>query len=351
MQTALFDYDLPPELIAQEPLAARDQARLLHATPEGHAHRHVTDLPGLLEPGDLLILNRTRVFPARLLGHRATGGAHEVLLVHPEEGASQASAGERWRALVRGKVHVGTVIGFAESTCTVEAVHADGTRTVRFPPGIHVLALCERIGHVPLPPYIARADQPADRERYQTVFADSPGSVAAPTAGLHLTEALIAAIQARGVELARVELAIGPGTFKPVDCEQLEDFVIHAERCVCPAATVAAITACHARGGRVVAIGTTALRTVESAARQPGGLAPYEGWTSLFLHPPQTLQVCDGLLTNFHMPRSSLLMAVSCLTGIERLLELYAIAVAEHYRFLSYGDCMLYLKPSAMTVS
>jgi len=342
MQTALFDYHLPPELIAQQPLAARDQSRLLHATPAGHAHRRVTDLPELLAPGDLLILNRTRVFPARLLGHRATGGAHEVLLVHPEDGQA-AAASERWRALIRGKVQPGTVIGFRESSCTVEALHADGTRTIRFPPGSEVLALCERIGHVPLPPYIARADQPADRERYQTVFADSPGSVAAPTAGLHLTEALLAAIQAQGVALARVELAIGPGTFKPVDCEQLEDFVIHAERCSCPAETVAAITACHARGGRVVAIGTTALRTVESAARQPGGLAPYQGWTSLFLHPPQTLQVCDGLLTNFHMPRSSLLMAVSCLTGLERLRALYASAVAERYRFLSYGDCMLYL--------
>jgi len=344
MQTALFDYHLPPELIAQEPLAGRDQSRLLLATPEGHAHRQVTDLPALLAPGDLLILNRTRVFPARLLGHRATGGAHEVLLVHPEEGQS-AAAGERWRALIRGKVQPGTVIAFPESSCTVAALHADGTRSISFPPDIGVLALCERIGHVPLPPYIARTDQPADRERYQTVFADSPGSVAAPTAGLHLTEALLAAIQARGVALARVELAIGPGTFKPVDCEQLEDFAIHAERCHCPAETVAAITACRARGGRVVAIGTTALRTVESAARQPGGLAAYQGWTSLFLHPPQTLQVCDGLLTNFHMPRSSLLMAVACLTGLQRLRALYASAVAERYRFLSYGDCMLYLPP------
>jgi S-adenosylmethionine:tRNA ribosyltransferase-isomerase len=205
------------------------------------------------------------------------------------------------------------------------------------------LALADAIGHIPLPPYIRRDDTDADRERYQTVFGDRPGSVAAPTASLHLTPELLNQIEALGVQRAFVDLAIGPGTFKPVATEHLEDYAIHAEFAECPAETVAAITACRERGGRVIAVGTTVVRTIESAARQPGGLAPYREWTRLFLYPPQRPLVVDGLLTNFHLPRSSLLMLVACFTGLDRLQALYREAIEQQYRFYSYGDAMLWL--------
>jgi S-adenosylmethionine:tRNA ribosyltransferase-isomerase len=354
METALFDYHLPEELIAQEPIEPRDAARLLVAGCETGdvAHRRVGDLAEYLRAGDLLVLNRTRVIPARLFGRKDSGGEVEVLLIHPERDVpGDAATGERWRCLVRGRVHSGTRIDFSDPAMDAPAVSAevtacadDGERTLAFPPGVAVLALADRIGHMPLPPYIRRADRPADRERYQTVFADRPGSVAAPTASLHLTAALLDRLAAQGVQTAFVELAIGPGTFKPVDCDRVEDFRIHAEHCSCPGATVAAIQRCKSQGGRVIAVGTTVVRTLESAAAQPGGLAPYDGWTRIFLHPPQTLAVVDGLMTNFHLPRSSLLMLVACLTGLERLHALYAQAIAERYRFFSYGDAMLLLE-------
>lgn len=354
MRTSDFDYVLPLELIAQEACEPRDAARLLVAQgAEGELqHRHVRDLPAFLRPGDLLVLNRTRVIPARLLArtparaHGEGGGEREVLLLHPEPLLDPQADPATWRAMVRGRVALGARLdvldhaGVPAAQVTVTALHADGTRTVR---GDDLLALAERCGHVPLPPYIARADRPADRERYQTVFADRPGSVAAPTASLHLTNELLALLAAQGVSTARVELAIGPGTFKPVDTEQLADFHIHAEWCCCPPETVAQIQATRAAGGRVIAIGTTVVRTVETAARQPGGFAAYAGWTRLFLHPPERLTVIDGLLTNFHLPRSSLLMLVACVTGLDRLQALYAEAVRERYRFFSYGDAMLIL--------
>ena len=383
MDTAEFAYDLPPELIAQEPCMPRDAARLLVVPGAGTpVHAHIRDLPQWLRPGDLLVMNHTRVIPARLFARKSTGGALEVLLLHPDE-VYACTDGDVWRALIRGQVRVGMELRFHQvaaeteaaanvatdpaisaedqasaamapsgdiagtATATVLALHDDGTRTIRFAPGIAVLALCEAIGHVPLPPYIARPDRPADRERYQTVFADRPGSVAAPTAGLHLTTELLAHLEAMGIARARVDLRIGPGTFKPVDCDKIEDFAIHAERAEVPAETVAAVHAARQRGGRVIAVGTTAVRALESAARQPGGFAAWAGWTRLFLHPPQRMQVVDGLLTNFHLPRSSLLMLVSCLTGVERLRGLYAEAIRERYRFFSYGDAMLILPDGA----
>ena len=352
METALFDYHLPEHLIAQEPVEPRDAARLLVAGCTGGdaVHRHVGDLAEYLREGDLLVLNRTRVIPARLFGRKDSGGEVEVLLIHPEpEAPGDAATGERWRCLVRGKVRAGTRLALGGPadpvTAEVTACADDGERTLAFPPGVAVLALAERIGHMPLPPYIRRADRPADRERYQTVFADRPGSVAAPTASLHLTAALLARLAAQGIETAFVDLAIGPGTFKPVDCARLEDFRIHAEHCTCPAATVDAIQRCKSKGGRVIAVGTTVVRTLESAAAQPGGLAPYDGWTRIFLHPPQRLAVVDALMTNFHLPRSSLLMLVACLTGTARLKALYAEAIRERYRFFSYGDAMIILNP------
>lgn len=336
---AEFDYVLPPERIAQRPVEPRDAARLLVAGAGGGSeHRFVRDLPELLRPGDLLVLNRTRVIPARLVGTKASGGRVEVLLIHPIDDDDAPT----WRCLIRGKVRVGTAIALDGVGCEVVAVDDEGHRDLRFPPGCEVLALAERIGRIPLPPYIRRDDDEADRERYQTVFGDRPGSVAAPTASLHLTEDLLAALDARGVERALVELAVGPGTFKPVQSERIDEHPMHAEHCSCPPETVAAIAACHARGGRVIAIGTTVVRTLETAA-QGGDLAPWSGWTRIFLHPPMRLRVADGLLTNFHLPRSTLLMLVACMTGTERLRALYAEAVDEEYRFYSYGDAMLIL--------
>jgi len=345
METSRFAYDLPPELIAQHPVEPRDAARLLVAAPDhGEViHTTVAELDRFLRPGDLMVLNRTRVFPARLFGSKPSGGEVEVLLVH-RDGVG-ADGGERWRCFVRGRVRVGMAITLGETTAVVTGCDDTGDRLLDFPAGCDVMDLCERIGHVPLPPYIRRGDEAGDRARYQSVFADRPGSVAAPTASLHLTPALLERIAALGVETALVDLAIGPGTFKPVSAERIEDHVIHAEHCTCPAETVAAIVACRRRGGRVIAVGTTVVRTLESAAAQAGGLAPYAGWTRIYLHPPQTLRVVDGLLTNFHLPRSSLLMLVGCLTGVDRLLALYAEAIAQRYRFYSYGDAMLIVAP------
>ncbi len=339
MDTSLFDYDLPPELIAQEPVEPRDAARLLVAGRNAGDpdHRHVRDLPTFLRAGDLLVLNRTRVIPARLFGRKDSGGEVEVLLIHPEISPDDR---EHWRCLIRGKVRVGSVIMLDDVRAEVVSCHDDGERVLAFPVGTAVLTLANRIGHIPLPPYIRRADRADDRERYQTVFGDSPGSVAAPTASLHLTQPLLAQIAALGVTTAHVDLAIGPGTFKPVDTERVEDYRIHAEHCACPAPTVAAIAACRARGGRVVAVGTTVVRTLETAAAQADGFAPYAGWTSLFMHPPRRPLVVDALMTNFHLPRSSLLMLVACFTGVERLHGLYRAAVNERYRFFSYGDAM-----------
>ena len=337
-----FDYELPPERIAQHPIEPRDAARLLvdHLGGQRLEHRGVRELPELLAPGDLLVLNRTRVIPARLFGTKDSGGKVEVLLVHPLDSTPRPT----WRCLVRGRVRVGTTIDLDEVACEVVAVDAEGHRDLAFPVDCDVLALAERRGHIPLPPYIDRADDATDRERYQTVFGDRPGSVAAPTASLHLTDELLTRLDARGVERALVELAVGPGTFKPVQAERIDHHPMHAEHCACPPETVAAITACRARGGRVIAVGTTVVRTLETAAAE-GELRPWDGWTRIFLHPPKRLRVVDGLLTNFHLPRSTLLMLVACMTGVERLQELYAAAIAGDYRFYSYGDAMLLLPP------
>ncbi len=340
MQLEAFDYVLPSELIAQEPAPERDAARLLCAPLDGGAlaHRRVSDLPDLLRPGDLLVFNRTRVIPARLQARTANGGEREVLLVHPEDDGA-------WRVLIRGRVHAGQELELAGLTVIVEQTLEDGARSLRFPPGCDVLALAEAHGAMPLPPYIDRPADARDRERYQTVFGDRPGSVAAPTAALHFTPALLDRLDALGVRRAFVELRVGPGTFKPVDTERIEDFRIHAEWASCPPETAEAIRSTRAAGGRVIAVGTTVVRTLETAARQPDGLAAWSGWTSIFLHPPERLLAVDGLMTNFHLPRSTLLMLVACLTGLTRLHEVYAEAVRERYRFFSYGDACLFIAP------
>jgi S-adenosylmethionine:tRNA ribosyltransferase-isomerase len=328
--TSDFDYHLPPERIAQE-AAPRGESRLLVLDREGpDRHARIHDLPRLLRPGDLLVLNDTRVIPARLYGRRPSGGRMEVLLIERR--------GEReWDALVKPgrRAQPGTRIDF-EDGLAAEVVdkREDGRHLLRFsePVEPHL----DRLGHIPLPPYIHRPDTPADRERYQTVYARHPGSVAAPTAGLHFTEELLREIEAAGIEIARVTLHVGIGTFKPVSAERIEEHRMESERYEISEETAAALR----RARRVVAVGTTVVRTLESAARD-GEVQPGSGSTELFITPGFNFQVVDALLTNFHLPRSTLLMLVSAFAGRERVLAANEEAIREGYRFYSYGDAML----------
>ena len=337
-----FDYELPAERIAQEPLAERDASRLmvLDRAGGGIAHRSFRDLPEYLRAGDLLVMNRSRVIPARLLGRRASGGAAEVLLVR--------DVGDgRWQALVRPGRHLrpGQRITVDDDLSVVvesEALAEDGRRRVRLLSRRRdVAAALERCGHVPLPPYVRRPDRPQDRDRYQTVYAREPGSVAAPTAGLHFTPALLERLRARGVGVAEVVLHVGPGTFRPVTAERVEDHRVAPEPYAIPPETALAIEEARRRGGRVIAVGTTTARTLEGAARATGTVAAGEGETDLVIVPGFTFRVVDALVTNFHLPRSSLLLLVAAFAGRERVLGAYAEAVREGYRFYSYGDAML----------
>lgn len=351
MRIEEFDYHLPPEAIAQYPAAQRDSSRLLvldraGGTPGHHVFR---DLPSLLWPGDLLVLNRSRVLPARLLGARRGGGAAEVLLLRPEPGTArgEGARSESWRALVRPgrrlrpghEVHIAP--GFT-ARIESEADPADGGRTVILEAAEEtVRAAIERHGHVPLPPYIQRADAPDDRDRYQTVYAREPGSVAAPTAGLHFTPALLAALAARDIAWTEVVLHVGPGTFLPVRAREVEQHRLPPEPFVVPPEAAAAVAAARARGGRVVAVGTTAVRTLESAADEGRRVAAGAGETSLVIVPGYRFRAVDAMVTNFHLPRSSLLLLVCAFAGRERVLAAYAQALAGGYRFYSYGDAML----------
>ncbi|HSB60300.1 MAG TPA: tRNA preQ1(34) S-adenosylmethionine ribosyltransferase-isomerase QueA [Vicinamibacteria bacterium] len=339
MHISKLDYELPAELIAQEPLPERDASRLLvldRASGEV-AHRRFRDLPGLLREGDLLVLNRSRVVPARLLGRRAGGGEAEVLLV-------RARADGTWDALVRPsrRLRAGAVVEVAADLAVEMAAGPTPgpLRRVRLRALGPIEAVLERRGHVPLPPYIRRPDAPVDRERYQTVYAREPGSVAAPTAGLHFTEAVLAALEARGVERAELVLHVGPGTFRPVAVEQVEDHRVDPEGFVVPEETAEAVARTRARGGRVVAVGTTATRALETAAEEAGGVRAGAGETDLVVVPGHRFRVVDALLTNFHLPRSSLLLLVAAFAGRERVLAAYAEAVRCGYRFYSYGDAM-----------
>ncbi len=334
-----YDYTLPPSAIAQQPLPERDGARLLRLdrTSGTRAHGAIRDLAELLRPGDLVVLNATRVVPARLRGEKATGGRAEALLL------GKASEPGRFEALLRarGRLRAGQKLRFARGAHSEEAeishVLGDGRVVLQFAASADPYAL----GEMPLPPYIARKHADArDAERYQTVFARAPGSVAAPTAGLHLTEQLLGAIRARGAETAEVILHVGIGTFRPLRPEDLAAGALHAERYELPAETARAIAATRARGGRVVAIGTTSARVLESCADGAGGVHPGAGETRLFLAPGARFQVVDALLTNFHLPRSSLLLLVSAFAGREPVLASYREAIALGYRFYSYGDAM-----------
>jgi S-adenosylmethionine:tRNA ribosyltransferase-isomerase len=310
---------------------------------QGALRHHVfRDLPELLEPGDLVVMNRSRVFPARLLATRPGGGAAEVLLV-------RSLGDDVWEAMVRPgrRLRPGTRVRVDEAL-EVELLDSpplpDGRRRVRLLASSGDAAgEVERLGHIPLPPYIHRPDRPDDRARYQTVYAREPGSVAAPTAGLHFTEALLARLRARGVELAEVVLHVGPGTFRPVQVEEVADHTVPAEPFVLPEATASAIAAARARGRRVVAVGTTTTRVLETRADTAGRVTAGAGETALVIAPPFAFRVVQGLVTNFHLPRSSLLLLVAAFAGRERILAAYEAALRGGYRFYSYGDAMLLL--------
>ena len=348
MRVSDFDFDLPPELIAQTPTDDRESARLLLVDRESHGFedRRVTDLPDLLGPRDLLVINDTRVFPARLFGHRVpTGGAVECLLLTRLDG-------ERWDALMHPgqKLRVGTRVRFEREGRQLHGEVLEhrvfGRRTIRLwvDGDSTVDELVDELGHIPLPPYIRRSDRPVDRDRYQTVYASVRGSVAAPTAGLHLTDAMLQRCAKRGIEVARLTLHVGYGTFKPVRVDSVEDHTVDAEAYDVPPETADAVNRALDTGRRVVSVGTTTTRALETAARAGGGrLRAGRGVSDLYLYPGVPVQVVGALFTNFHLPRSSLLMLVSALGGRERVLDAYAAAVRRGYRFYSYGDAMLLL--------
>jgi S-adenosylmethionine:tRNA ribosyltransferase-isomerase len=334
-----FDFALPPELIAQHPAAVRSASRLLDATGAQAQDRIFRQLPSLLEPGDLLVFNDTRVVKARLFGEKPTGGKVELLIervIGPREVVAHMK--------VSKKPAAGTVLDMQGGfTATLAGRWPDDEGPLfRFHLSGDPYALMEQHGHVPLPPYIEHRDTPVDAERYQTVFAKNPGAVAAPTAALHFDEALLADLALRGVERASVTLHVGAGTFQPVKTEDIAQHTMHSEWYAMPAATQDAIARARAQGNKVVAVGTTTVRTLESWAQT--GLA--SGDTSIFITPGFRFQVVDRLVTNFHLPRSTLLMLVSAFAGYDRMMNLYRHAVAQRYRFFSYGDAMLLARSS-----
>ncbi|MCF2618370.1 tRNA preQ1(34) S-adenosylmethionine ribosyltransferase-isomerase QueA [Oscillibacter valericigenes] len=338
MKTSDFYYDLPPELIAQTPLEQRDESRLLcldKATGEW-SHRHFYELPNLLRPGDCLILNNSRVLPARLLGQRLPGGgACELLLL-------QDKGDKVWECLVRPGKHLrqGARVSFGngELTAEIAEVLPDGNRLVRFDYEGIFLEVLERLGKMPLPPYIKEELQ--DQERYQTVYSKINGSAAAPTAGLHFTPELLEKIAAKGIGIGYVTLHVGLGTFRPVKEDEIEQHDMHSEYCTIPQETADLINRTKASGGRVICIGTTSCRTVESWAGEDGSMTAAGGWTNIYIYPGYRFKVMDALVTNFHLPESTLIMLVSALAGREHTLAAYKEAVLERYRFFSFGDAM-----------
>ena len=338
MKTSDFNYELPKELIAQTPLEKRDTSRLMTLDRKTGAweHHHFYELPDFLYPGDCLILNDSRVLPARLLGQRLPGGgACEVLLL--------IDRGEKtWECLVRPGRHMrqGSKLSFGngELTAEVTEVLPDGNRLVRFDYDGIFLEVLERLGKMPLPPYIKEELQ--DRERYQTVYSKVPGSAAAPTAGLHFTPELLERIQEKGIGIGYVTLHVGLGTFRPVKEEEIAEHEMHSEFCILPPETARLINETKARGGRCICVGTTSCRTLESWAAEDGHMEPKAGWTNIYIYPGYRFKVMDGLVTNFHLPESTLIMLVSAFAGREHVLAAYEEAVREKYRFFSFGDAM-----------
>jgi S-adenosylmethionine:tRNA ribosyltransferase-isomerase len=336
-----FDYPLPPALIAQDPLPERAASRLLvlDRASGDVRHRHFAELPALVAPGDVLVLNVSRVIPARLRGTREGGAAAELLLVRELPDGT-------WLALGHpgGKLKPGRQVRFGDdSAAEIVAVLGGGLRQVRFVGRLDALGTLAKHGEVPLPPYIRRAPRPEDRERYQTVYAVHPGSVAAPTAGLHFTPEQLSGLRAAGVAVAELDLHVGPGTFKPVETEDLASHPMDPERYRVSDETARLINARRAAGGRVWAVGTTVVRTLETCADERGRISPAVGETRLFIHPPYSFRAVDRLLTNFHLPRSTLLMLVCAFGGYEAVMRAYRAAVDERYRFYSYGDAMAIL--------
>lgn len=337
MKKSDFDFYLPEELIAQTPLEKRDGSRLLVLDKESGAmeHRHFYNLPEHLRAGDCLVLNNSRVLPARLIGTRPGGGAVELVLLR--------DLGEgRWECLSRPgrKTKPGTELSFGsgELKATVEAVAEGGNRIVKFYYQGIFLEVLERLGKMPLPPYIKEELQ--DPERYQTVYSRELGSAAAPTAGLHFTNELLEKIQAMGVKVCYVTLHVGLGTFRPVKEDEIENHEMHSEFCIIPEDTARTVTETKQKGGRIVAVGTTSCRTLESFAKDDGTLEACSGWTDIFIYPGYSFKCIDALVTNFHLPESTLIMLVSALAGREHILNAYRTAVEEKYRFFSFGDAM-----------
>ena len=337
MKTHDFYYDLPEELIAQTPLEKRDTSRLLCLNRETGEweHKHFYDIIDYLNPGDCLVMNDSRVLPARLLGHRPTGGAVEVLLLR--------DLGDRcWECLCKPgrKMQVGSevIFGNGELTATVRAVQEDGNRVVEFHYTGIFLEVLERLGKMPLPPYIKAELE--DQERYQTVYSREVGSAAAPTAGLHFTQELLDAIRAKGVNTAFVTLHVGLGTFRPVKAENVLEHHMHSELCMMNEETAAILNKTRAAGGRIVCVGTTSCRTLESLVNEDGSFEPKSKWTDIFIYPGYRFKAMDALITNFHLPESTLVMLVSAFAGRETVLAAYAEAVKERYRFFSFGDAM-----------
>lgn len=343
MLTADFEFDLPEALIAQRPVEPRDQSRLMvvRRRPATIEHRVFADLPELLAPGDILARNNTRVVPARLLGHRAkTGGKWEGLFLRARDDGD-------WEMLATTRGHPGPgerfVVGEGLALVLV-AREAEGRWIVRPDPPRPAIDLLAEFGHVPLPPYIRKGrDDPEDRLRYQTVYADQPGSVAAPTAGLHFTDGLLARLADRGVDVADLTLHVGLGTFRPIAAERIEEHTLHEEWAELTPATADLLNQRRAAGGRVVAVGTTSSRVLETAARS-GRIEPFRGPTALYLRPGHEFRGVDALITNFHLPRSSLLVLVAARLGLELTRRAYEEAIRQAYRFYSYGDAMLILE-------
>ena len=340
LKTHDFYYDLPEELIAQTPLERRDGSRLMvldRQTGEIE-HKHFYDIVDYLRPGDCLVMNDSRVLPARLLGHRPTGGAVEVLLLRD-------LGDKKWECLCKPgrKMREGDTVTFGngELTATVVAVQEDGNRIVEFHYEGIFLEVLERLGKMPLPPYIKA--ELADQERYQTVYSREVGSAAAPTAGLHFTNELLDKIRAMGVKTAFVTLHVGLGTFRPVKAEEITEHHMHSELCMMNEETARILNETKAAGGRVICVGTTSCRTLESLVNEDGTFEAKSRWTEIFIYPGYTFKAMDGLITNFHLPESTLVMLVSAFAGREHVLNAYNVAVAQRYRFFSFGDAMLLL--------
>ena len=340
MKTSDFYYDLPEELIAQTPLERRDASRLMvldRRTGEV-THRHFYDIVEYLQPGDCLVMNDSRVLPARLMGHRPTGGVVEVLLLRD-------LGNKCWECLCKPgrKMQPGNqvIFGDGELTATVREVREDGNRVVEFHYEGIFLEILERLGKMPLPPYIKA--ELKDQERYQTVYSREVGSAAAPTAGLHFTQELLDKIRAKGVSTAFVTLHVGLGTFRPVKAEEITDHHMHSELCMMSQETADLLNAARARGGRIICVGTTSCRTLESLVNPDGSFCAGSKWTEIFIYPGYTFKAMDGLITNFHLPESTLVMLVSAFAGREHILAAYKQAVEQRYRFFSFGDAMCIL--------